>query len=501
MFAVIYIPKFSLQSVLRHEPELQAVPVGLLRDDSPKSPLWQVTAAAEKFGIVPGLTSTQAKARCEKMRFRVRSFSQEQSAQEIVVECAYASAAFIESTGSGICTMDLRGLPLLRTEPLEEHLALWAERLRERLAQFHLTTQIGIASAPGLALQAAQSGQPFLFIVNSNEFWRTLPIENAAPPDGLLEVFRKWGIATVGSFLALGKDKIAERLGPEGVKFFESAAPGTIRPLNLTTPKQIYEESFEFTQPVEMLEPLLFIIRRFLEQLARRVEQSYLVVEELFLSLKLESGQSQDGALKIPAATRDVDVLFRILHNYLETVRTAAPIIAISLSAKPCAAETQQFQLFETAIRDPNRFYETIGRLSALLGADRVGTPVIQESHRPDDFKIQAVTQAQNFLSDNSAPKGSANQSVPKSLNHGPVLRRFRPPQSATVSLEDGQPVSLRSSGINAPIVHSRGPCRNSGNWWENLWTREEWDVQTKNGALYRVFREGTDWFVEGAFD
>ncbi|HEV8543262.1 MAG TPA: hypothetical protein VGR78_12780 [Verrucomicrobiae bacterium] len=497
MFAVIYIPDFSLQSVLRHEPELQSAPVALLRDDSPKSPVWQSTAAAKKFGISTGVTSTQAKARCEQILFRVRSLAQEEAAQEILLECAYNSAAYLESTGPGIGTLDLRGLPLLKGREAEDNLAGWASRLKMRLAQFHFTAQIGVAKAPGLALQAAQAAQPFLLITSPTEFWRTLPIKSVMPSSELLEILEKWGIATVGGFLALGKDKVAERLGPEGVKLFETARSDTVRPLNLTTPKQIYEETFEFPQPIEMLEPLLFLVRRLLEQLARRVEQTSLIIEEVLLSLKLESGQSHDRSLKIPAATREVEVLFRILHNYLETVRTPAPIVAITLRAKPCSSETQQFQLFESAVRDPNRFYETIGRLCALLGPDRVGIPVIQESHRPDDFKVKPITSARE--SSPGAKREARTRDVKRP--RGPLLRRFRPPQPARVELQDAHPISLHSPAVNSALVKARGPWRSSGNWWENLWAREEWDVQTSTGAIYRVFREGNYWFIEGAYD
>src|SRR5262249_33779985 len=155
-FAVVYIPDFFLQAVLRHEPELQSVPVALVNNDSSKASIGQVTSAARKFGISLGMTSTQAKARCDKILFRLRSPRQEEASQEVLVECAYLSAAYIESTAPGLCTIDLRGLPVLTADPLDKALRQWAEQLRERLAGFNLCSQIGIASAPALASHAAQ---------------------------------------------------------------------------------------------------------------------------------------------------------------------------------------------------------------------------------------------------------------------------------------------------------------------------------------------------------
>ena len=53
------------------------------------------------------------------------------------------------------------------------------------------------------------------------------------------------------------------------------------------------------------------------------------------------------------------------------------------------------------------------------------------------------------------------------------------------------------------PAVSKMSPRRGriSGNWWEQLWAREEWDVQTTDGRLYRIFLDNNKWFVDGAYD
>jgi protein ImuB len=491
MFAAIVIPDFSLQSVLRLEPELRARPVALVLDDSAKSPISQVTSAARHFGVSPGITSTQAKARCEKIAFRIRSPEQEESSQEILLECAYAFAAYIESTGPGVCTLDLRGLPLLNSENIRATLEAWGAQLLQRLEEFHLTAKIGLATTPALALQATAINTQINYIENVENFWDELPIDRLCASPELIEIFRKWGISSVSAFLALGKKQIAERLGAEGLHLFESIQSETIRPLKLTTPKHHYEEYFEFENDVETLEPLLFIVRRLLDQLARRVALASLVIQDVTIALQLGSGDPHNRTLKIPAPTRDVETLFRILHNYLETVRTQSPIIALSLRAQPCPAETQQFQLFESAIRDPNRFYETIGRLNALLGPDRVGTPILHDSYKPDAFTLTPITTApaQIALLDSTPTR------------RGLPARRFRPPLPTAVNLRDGQPISIRNARAHTSVARSQGPFRASGHWWENVWSREEWDIQTQQGDLYRLVRENNEWFIDAAYD
>lgn len=495
MFAVIHIPNFQLQAVLRHEPELRDAPVALVDNDSANSKVSQLTAAAARVGISPGMTSTQAKARCDSIAFRLRSVSQEDAAQEILLECAYVSAAYIEETGPALCTIDLRGLPLLKAENLTDALGTWAEKLRARLEQFHLDGNIGVARTPGLAAQAAQAGTRFCHVTSSAQFWEKLPLERICPSAELLEILSKWGIWRAAQFIALGKSKIAERLGSAGVDLFEHAKADKIRPLRLTGPRQSYEESFEFEHLVETLEPLLFLVRRLLEQLVKRLEIASLSLAEINVALRLESGQVHQSTVKIASPTREVSALFRIVHNYLETVRTHSPVAAISLKAKPCEIDTQQFQLFETSVRDPNRFYETISRLGALLGPERVGTPQMRDSFRPDDFELKPPS------ADARPAVHSLLESEIPAPARGLPLRRFRPPLPATVRLKDGTPSFVDSTGPSGTVTKSQGPWRSSGNWWETLWAREEWDVQMKDGALYRIFLQENRWFVEGAYD
>src|SRR5207244_9846507 len=93
--------------------------------------------------------------------------------------------------------------------------------------------------------------------------------------------------------------------------------------------------------------------------------------------------------LKIPQPNNNEDILFRMLHTHLENFTSKYPIVAIELEAQPSRSVRQQFGLFETALRDPVQLHETLARLVGLLAPDRVGTPVLEETHRPDAFRME----------------------------------------------------------------------------------------------------------------
>src|SRR6266516_228879 len=229
----------------------------------------------------------------------------------------------------------------------------------------------------------------------------------------ILTILHKWGIHTLGQLAALDKEQLGARLGPEAIRMWERANGAYNRVLKLVRPPESFEESFEFENEIETVEPLLFMLRRFLEQLTLRLDADYLVAKELTLRITFTNPprvRTQDGfvrrrngfaaankqryerCFKIPQPTNDVDLLFRMLHTHLENFKSEYPITAVSLQAEPAKPSRQQFGLFETSVRDPNQLYETLARLVALLGSDRVGTPVLEETPRPDAFHLESFS-------------------------------------------------------------------------------------------------------------
>ena len=114
------------------------------------------------------------------------------------------------------------------------------------------------------------------------------------------------------------------------------------------------------------------------------------MVQTLELRIGFTAGPAYERSFAIPSPTREVETLFRMLTTHLENFRSEHPIQSLYLAARPGKGVKEQLGLFETSLRDPNQFHQTLGQLSALLGEDRVGTPVNENSFRADAFELQA---------------------------------------------------------------------------------------------------------------
>jgi protein ImuB len=484
-YAALLLPQFPLQAVLRLREERQVEPIAVVEGGTEKGRVLEMTGAAAASGVLRGMASTQALARCPALRLWPRSPAQEQVVSALLLEVAGTLSPLIEATGEGLCLVDLR---LVK----ECDWCEWSHRVLERFTSLQLRVRIGVASNPDLAALAATRAEPVLVVQHPGAFLADVAMAEVDAPPDLVAVLRDWGIGHLGDLARLSRGEVIERLGSEAGTLWERADGRAKRELRLVRPAEIFAEAFDFEQPIDTIEPLLFILRRQLDQLALRLREAYRVVAQMTLTLPLEGGAPYERVFTIPTPTGDVEVLFRILHTHLESLRLEQQPIGVRLLITPVIADSQQFQLFESPLRDPNRFGETLGRLKALVGDGQVGVVELEDTHRPDGFHLAPPHFEKPGVREEPAP--------PRTL--GLPLQRFRPPLPAQVHMRRHLPVMVFSEKAHGEIVDVSGPYRGSGHWWDcGTWSIEEWDIALDNGALYRLSKHQDSWFVEGCYD
>lgn len=482
MFAVIYLPAFQLQAVLRFRDE--SGPVGLVDERRPKAGLLEINAAAARAGVTAGQTSPQALARCPGLTLLPRSEAEERGAQEALLEIALTVSPLVEATADGVCTVNLQGSRIRDWTALGENAVA-------RLAALRLSAQAGIGANPDLAFLAARRARPVLAVDAPSNFLAQLPVSELDPAPELLAILRDWGICHLAQLTALPRGDLMDRLGTDAARLWDRAAGLAQRPLRIIPIPEEFAEAFDFEREVDAVEPILFLLRRFLDQLALRLGAAYRVAGQMTLTLSLANGGAHERVFTIPSPTTDVEVLFRILHTHLEGLRLDHCATAMRLLIAPTRGERQQFQLFETTLRDPNRFGETLGRLAALVGSENVGVFELLDTHRPDCGRLNPPRFHQ-----------ASGAEEEENLAIGIPLRRYRPALPAQVRLEKHRPAWLQSARVSGAICAVLGPYRLSGGWWEaSRWSTEEWDVEMVEGGLYRLAHVAQEWRLEGSYD
>jgi protein ImuB len=481
-YAVLSVPDFALHALRRSDPALAGRPVGLVGGEGRKARVTEVSA--EAAGVGPGLAAPLAMSRCPGIILRPRDPAAEVEAHRLLLAAAFTLAPRVESTRGGCCTVDLMGADPARTEAL-------MRLATAELAAAGLPARIGAGPTPLLASYAARCAAPVLVVRDPAGFLAPLPLAFAEPTAGQEEVLRGWGIRALGELTALPKAEIGRRLGTEGALLWERAAGETSRVLRLVEPARSFAAEWSYEPPVESIEPLFFKLRRFAERVALELRGSGLVAEKLSLTLLLEDESDHRREFRLPEPGADVDGWLRILNAHLATVRTQARAVGVRLVAAPARPPEKQDGLFDTGLRDPAAFWENLARLGAIVGDDRVGTPVPLDTHRPDAFALERPAEAV-----------AASLEAPVHPPCGPTLRRFRPPWPVRVLCQDGAPARLEGGRLTGGVRAALGPWRCAGEWWTpQVWAVETWQVELDEGGLYQLARTDGGWRVEGMLD
>jgi protein ImuB len=358
-----------------------------------------------------------------------------------------------------------------------------------------VAAEAGRRAGPQKAALSRRTPQDELCVIDAGaerKFLRDLPLAVAEPSPELGVVLEGWGVRTLGALTALSKADVTQRLGPDGLALWERAAGETNRPLRLVSPAQEFTAAMELENEIETLEPLLFILRRFVDRLALELRNAGFVAGEMTLDLSLADETTYSKNFRLPEPTAQEEILYRVLNTHLETLHTEACVDGVALTLQPVRPLNRQHELFESALRDPHGFAETLARVATVVGADRVGTPVLENTHRADAVRL--VT---------PSPVLPAIEKERVHPPRGLPLRRFRPPLPATVELNGAAPAYVWTSQGAGAVIELAGPWRGSGEWWEaaRTWRREEWDVELETGGVYRLMRTPDGWFVEGEYD
>jgi protein ImuB len=408
----------------------------------------------------------------------------------LLVECARYFSPRVEETSLDTVLMDVRGLSSLMGEPREI-----AQAIANRAG---IPVDVAIASDPDAAVMAARGIRGITVIAPGREaqVLAPLPLNLLAgtlqvEPE-VAELLDAWGIRTLGELAALPPLGVAARLGNEGTYLQQLAQGQAGRQLRPLEDALRFEDELELDHPVELLEPLSFLLARLLNELCARLAFHALAADEIRLKLVLENAAPHECALRLPVPMREVKTLLKLLQLELSARPPSAPILKVRIALNPVKPRTQQHGLFLALAPEPAKLEVTLARLSNLLGKENVGTPELLDTHRPDSFRMN------RFAAVN--PRAEGDVAVKEVL----VLRRFRPLRHAQVRLQNEAPVHIAAGSVRGNVIAQAGPWRSSGDWWKtDPWDHAEWDVVMNDGVLYRIhedLRTGR-WFLEGSYD
>jgi protein ImuB len=407
---------------------------------------------------------------------------------DTLVQVSRAFTPRIEAAAPTPVLLDLQGLS--RAWPSPEALGralLEAARERARSVNVALAT----TRTAAMVLARSREGLTVVPIGAEAQALAPLPLSllDIAPEEA--ELLARFGLRTIGELAALPAHGLAARLGESGPRLVRLARGEDPRPLVPAPPAERFEITLDLEWPVEGLEPFAFLLQRVLDPLAEALRGRGRLAAALDLELLLVDGRVHERTLR-PAAPSALPRTWRtLLLLDLEAHPPGEAIQRVRVCAEPTPARETQFSLLDPAQPSPEKLAETLARLHEFTAGGRGGAAALLDSHRPGAFAVR-----------NFAPGPARSSPLEAAPFPRLALRAFRPPLPAEVRLEGGAPAFVVASGVRGAVLDRAGPWRASGDWWDEAYSREEWDV-TLGAGLYRIFRDRLrgGWFVEGELD
>jgi len=231
-----------------------------------------------------------------------------------------------------------------------------------------------------------------------------------------------------------------------------------------------------------------------------------------------------------PAAPETrVGLLLELLSSRLSAEPPPRPVLELTLRALQVAEPAvHQNQLFGEVARDASRRAEALSRLASVLGAEALAKPQVRPAHRVEDrslcvveevtetspgktgrsrsqraskarraakaqraTKARRATKAQRAAKVQGAARSRASDGESRDLASPLTVLRWLPcPQELVPIMTGGQLTGFRQGRRELPLLRLSPPRRLEGGWWALPWARDEFELQTPDGGIYRICRD-----------
>ncbi|QKT12675.1 DNA polymerase Y family protein [Rhodococcus sp. W8901] len=477
------------------------------------------SAPARADGVRRGLRRREAQARCPELHVAQADPERDARLFEPVAAAVDEAAPGVEVLRPGLLVLTARGAS--RYFGSEEAAA---ERLVDVVAAAGAECQIGIADELSTAVIAARHAA-LVPAGAGARFLAPLPIaEIAAEPSlaaadraDLVDLLRRLGLRSVGSFAALSGVDVASRFGADAVHAHRTARGEPERPPSARALPPDLEVEQQCDPPIDRIDAAAFAGRAMAERLHAKLSGAAVVCTRLQVSATTGNGEHLTRTWRCAEPLTPEGTADRVrwqLDGWLTGRSGSRPTAGISvLRLEPVevvAAGALQLGLWGGVGEGDERARRALIRVQGLLGGESVRVGVLSGGRGPAE-RITLV------------PLG--DELVPESDPTAPWPGRLPEPAPATV-LPNIPTVSLEDRAGGAVQVTERGefsavPARlrwGSRDWevqgWAGPWPVDErwWDVSAARAAARAqvllaesrallLICEGGRWGVEGIYE
>jgi protein ImuB len=363
--ACALIPRFRLIAAVTEQQGVLKRPAALAPEPGAAQLVGEVTAAAEKFGLRPGMRMGEALSRCPELALIPPDPERAESSWEEALRRLEGLGAEVESDRAGEAFFEAGGL-----EGIWGGIEGVLKRGREELGG---STRLGVGPSRFCAYVAAGNGA----VVPSGaarEFLEPMPVSLLCgrlgdEADDLPNELERLGISTLGRLAGLPRDALADRFGRPGLRALRLAR-GEDEPLRPRPVREAIAVELELPEAVsgQQLERALELL---ISRLLAHGERRGRTLRALRLSARLAAGGGWRRKIALRRASADRSRLADALLPHLALL--PAPAATLRLEAAALGPETgDQLTLSSPEEERRQRISEAVRQTRSAAGADSV---------------------------------------------------------------------------------------------------------------------------------
>ena len=285
-YGCVVLSQFAAQALVRTRMHSSNTPVVVMEGVRPLESVFARNSKAAALGLRERMTRVEVET-FGHVVILARCVAEEGAAKAILREVAGRFTPRTEERETGAdweCVLDLSGTERLLGEP-----AIALRKLQQAVAVAGFEAAVVLCGNADAGLSLARAGRSA--VIEQGEEARALAGLRVAVlglDEEQEERFAAWGIRTLGDLAALPEVELIARMGQAGRALQMRALGRSPHHLEPVEEPLRLEETLEFDEAVETLEPLLFCMNVMLERLVARALERALALASVTVSLWME---------------------------------------------------------------------------------------------------------------------------------------------------------------------------------------------------------------------
>jgi protein ImuB len=506
---------WPIDRLARKLPE-RDLPWAVVATGANQRPIVAVNIAAAARGVRAGMTLTQGQAICSALAHHEHDPVRDGKALTALARWMMRFSPLVCPTFDDHCIfLDVTGCRRV-FGGLDQILRQVSGTMR----RWRLTARSAIAPNPGAAWALAQCGSSnHILMERSADLPGVLapfPVSALRLDSACIMALRHVGIETIGQLAALPRWALPARFGRQLLLRLDQAMGRISEPLDFLRHQSPIRVREDFEGAISAAESIRAVLEKLIDRIIIELTKLGCGARRMEVDFLRPYAAAIRRTIVLSRPTRDGKKILRLIQCAMEGIGQEkarrersywlfppAGFIGIQLEAAVVERITdEQFHLLEQTERlGQIELDDLMERLTLRLGPEGLLRPQLVEYHVPEKA-ARHVPEVNRMLEPAAKPSvhraKATSAARPLQLLAVPVAIRV----IATPSPDgDGRPASFIHGGVDRPIVHSVGPERISGHWWEGQSkTRDYFDVEDSGGRRFWIFRvvETTRWFLQG---